>query len=125
MDREAWRAAVHGVAKSPIRLSNWSELTEHYKNKPQGTSQVELVVKNTPAIAGDARDLGSILGQEDPLEEEMATHSNILAWKILWTEKPDRLPSVGHGESNMTQHAAKNILKKKGLTSHITSFDRD
>ena len=31
------------------------------------------------------------LGQEDPLEKEMATHSNILAWKILWTEEPDGL----------------------------------
>ena len=31
------------------------------------------------------------LGQEDPLEEEMATHSSILAWKIPWTEKPDGL----------------------------------
>ena len=34
------------------------------------------------------------LGQEDPLEEEMATHSNILAWKILWTEEPGRLQSM-------------------------------
>ena len=31
------------------------------------------------------------LGSEDPLEEEMATHSSILSWKILWTEKPGRL----------------------------------
>ena len=35
------------------------------------------------------------LGQEDPLEKEMATHSSILAWKIPWTEKPGRLQSVG------------------------------
>ena len=34
------------------------------------------------------------LGQEDPLEKEMATHSNILAWEILWTEKPGELQSV-------------------------------
>ena len=33
-------------------------------------------------------------GQEDPLEEKMATHSNILAWKILWTEEPDRFCGV-------------------------------
>ena len=32
---------------------------------------------------------------EDPLEEEMATHSSILAWRIPWMEKPDRLLSVG------------------------------
>ena len=35
------------------------------------------------------------LGQEDPLEEEMATHSSILAWRIPWTEKPGGLQSVG------------------------------
>ena len=35
------------------------------------------------------------LGQEDPLEKEMATHSNILAWKIPWTEEPCRLQTVG------------------------------
>ena len=34
------------------------------------------------------------LGQEDPLEKEMATHSSILAWKIPWMEKPDRLQSM-------------------------------
>ena len=35
------------------------------------------------------------LGREDLLEKEMATHSSILAWKIPWTEEPDRLQSVG------------------------------
>ena len=38
-------------------------------------------------------DLGSTSG-EDPLEEEMATHSSILAWRIPWTEKPDRLQTT-------------------------------
>ena len=35
------------------------------------------------------------LGQEDPLEKEMATHSSTLAWKIPWMEKPSRLQSMG------------------------------
>ena len=35
------------------------------------------------------------LGQEDPLEKEMATHSSILAWKIPWTEEPGALQSMG------------------------------
>ena len=35
------------------------------------------------------------LGQEDPLEKEMAIHSRTLAWKIPWTEEPDRLQSMG------------------------------
>ena len=53
------------------------------------------MVKNPPANAGDTGDVGPILGQEDPLEEEMVTHSSILAWKIPWTEEPGRLQSVG------------------------------
>ena len=35
------------------------------------------------------------LGREDPLQEEMATHSSILAWRIPWTEEPDGLQSMG------------------------------
>ena len=46
---------------------------------PSGTE-----VKNLPANAGDA---GSVLGQEDPLEEDMATQSSVFAWKIPQTEK--------------------------------------
>ena len=44
------------------------------------------------------------LGQEDPLEEEMATHSSILAWKIPWMEEPGRLYSPwGCKELDMTE----------------------
>ena len=39
------------------------------------------------------------LGQEEPLEEEMATHSNILAWESLWTEEPSGLSSHGVAKS--------------------------
>ena len=42
------------------------------------------------------------LGREDPLEKEMATHSNILAWRIPWTEEPGRLESMGSQESDTT-----------------------
>ena len=41
------------------------------------------------------------LGQEDPLEKETATVSNILAWEILWTEEPGGLQSVASQESDM------------------------
>ena len=44
------------------------------------------------------------LGGEDPLEEEMATHSSILAWKIPWTKEPDRLQSRGCKELDTTEH---------------------
>ena len=43
------------------------------------------------------------LGQEDPLEKGMATHSNILAWKIPWTEEPDGLQSVVSKELDTTE----------------------
>ena len=49
-------------------------------------------VKNPPANAGD---LVWSLGWEDPLEEGMATHSSIFAWKIPWTEEPGGLKSMG------------------------------
>ena len=50
--------------------------------------------KNLPANAG-ATDMVQSLGQKDPLEEEMATHSTIPAWEIPWTEEPCRLQSMG------------------------------
>ena len=50
-------------------------------------SQVALVVKNLPANAGDVRDMGLIPGLGRSLEEGMAAHSSILAWRIPWTEE--------------------------------------
>ena len=50
-------------------------------------SQVVLVVKNLPADAGDVRETVRSLGKEDPLEEEMATHSSIHAWRFPCTEE--------------------------------------
>ena len=50
------------------------------------------MVKNLPARQ---ERLVRSLGQEDPLEKEMATHSSILAWGIPWTEEPDGLQSMG------------------------------
>ena len=43
------------------------------------------------------------LGQEDPLEKKMATHSSILAWKIPRTEEPGQLQFMGHKESDTTE----------------------
>ena len=50
------------------------------------------IVKNLPAVRETQV---QSLGQEDPLEEEMATHSSILAWKIPWTEEPGGLQAMG------------------------------
>ena len=60
MDREAWRAAIHGVARSRTRLSDFT-FTFHFHE----------------------------------LEKEMATHSSVLAWRILGTGEPGGLPSLG------------------------------
>ena len=49
-------------------------------------------VKNPPAMW---KTQVRSLGQEDPLEKGMATHSSILAWRIPWTEEPARLQSMG------------------------------
>ena len=55
----------------------------------------DSVVKNLPDDEGDTGDTGWSLGQKDPLEEGMVTHSSILAWKIPRTEKPGGLQSTG------------------------------
>ena len=60
------------------------------------------------ASAGDAGDVSSLPGSEDPLEEEMTTHSNIPAWEIPWAEESDRLQSMGSlivRPSWLTEHA--------------------
>ena len=49
----------------------------------------------------------SLVGQEDPLEEEMATHSSILAWEIPWTENPGGLQSMGL-QRDTTKHSSWN-----------------
>ena len=63
-----------------------------WKALKRQTSLVAQTVKRLPTM----RETWVLsLGQEDPLEKKMATHSNILAWKIPWTEEPGRLQSMG------------------------------
>ena len=57
-----------------------------------GSSLVAQMVKNLPAMQETQV---QPLGQEDPLEEGMATYSSILAWRIPWTEEPGGLQSMG------------------------------
>ena len=52
------------------------------------------MVKNLSATQEAQETQVQSLGREDPLEEEMATHSSIFAWKILWTEEPGGLQSM-------------------------------
>ena len=88
MGREACHAAVRGVAKSRTQLSDWTELNL----KKAGASQVAQIVKYFPEM----REIWlRSLGQEDPLEKGMATHSSVLAWRIPWTEEPGGIQSTG------------------------------
>ena len=64
-----------------------------------GGSLVAQLVKNPPTMQETQV---QSLGQEDPVEKEMATHSSILAWEIPWTEEPGRLQSMGSQELEMT-----------------------
>ena len=72
----------------------------HTEERP---SQVALVAKNLPASAGDRGDAVRPLGQEGPLEEGMATHCSVLAWRIPWTEEPGGLQSTGRKESDTAE----------------------
>ena len=54
-----------------------------------------LVAQTVKSLSAVLETQVQSLGQEDPLEKEMATHSSILAWKIPWTKEPDRLQSMG------------------------------
>ena len=54
------------------------------------------------------------LGQEDPLEKQMATQSSVLAWRIAWTEEPGGLQSWGHKESDTTER-----LNSNTCSSHL------
>ena len=52
-------------------------------------------VKNPPAMQETEETWVQTVGQKDPLEEEMATHSSILAWRVPWTAEPGGLQSTG------------------------------
>ena len=78
--------------------------TEQLKKKgfPRGLSGKESACNSV-----EARDTDLSLGQEDSLEEEMATHYSILAWEIPWIEDPGGLQLWGRKESDTTEHTHK------------------
>ena len=83
------------VINSPLESTSdiWLELGVQKTGASLVT--VVLVVKKRPANAGGLRDEGSIPGSGRSPGEGMATHSNILAWRIPWTEDPGGLLSIG------------------------------
>ena len=66
-----------------------------------GASLIAQSVKNLPAVQETRV---QFLGQEDPLEKEMVTHSSVLAWRIPWTEQPGGLQSIGSQKSDTTSN---------------------
>jgi len=74
--------------------NNWSFVNKFYDLLGAQT------VKSLPA---EQMTWVQSLGQEDPLEKEMATHFSILAWKTPWMEEPGRLQSMGSQRINMTE----------------------
>ena len=80
--RGAWQAAVHGV---PKELDMAEGVHFHFHFLAQ-TVKCLSIIRETWVQS---------LGREGLLEKEMATHSSILAWKMPWTEEPDRLQSMG------------------------------
>ena len=83
----------NGLNKIMYVFWAYKEFREHsrlYLGFPGGA-----VVKNSPANAGDTKDQVWYLGQEDSLEEEVATHSRIRAWRIPRTKDPCGLQAMG------------------------------
>ena len=81
-------AFTHGPVLISLSILYW----KFYKAYSCKASLVAQMVKRLPAMRETQV---QFLGQEDPLEKEMAIHSSTLAWKIPWTEEPDRLQSMG------------------------------
>ena len=94
--RQRKRSAMASTCWAPVNINYY-----HW-GFPNGSAG-----KESSCNAGDTGDTdsGRCLGQEDLLEEEMATHSSILAWKILWTEKR-RAAVHEDAESDVTEHMA-------------------
>ena len=67
----------------------------HSEKCPDGSPDTQTIAKIVKYLPAMQETWVRFLGQEDPLEKEMATHSSTLAWKIQWTEEPGRLQSMG------------------------------
>ena len=84
MDRGAWQATVHGVENSWTQLNDSHTHTHTHTHTHLGLGLPGGLVEKIHLPMQETRVLS--LGQEDPLEKEMETHSSILAWEIPWTE---------------------------------------
>ena len=83
------REPTYTVGGSVNRYEMFTSICEQYQ-LPSGSA-----IENPPAIQKSQEMRVRSLGQEDPLEEGMATHSSIVSWRISWTEEPGGLRSIG------------------------------
>ena len=88
----------------------------------QMASSMAQRVKNLPAMLETQETQVRSLGQEDPLEEEMATHSRILAWKLLWTEEPSTLQCMGSQSQTPLRAEHTHFSNDLGLRNHSTEL---
>ena len=124
-DGRAWWAANYGVTQSRTWLkwlSSSSPISSYLivVNNFLWALLMAQWVKNLPVMQETQEIWVPSLGQEDPLEEDMTTHSSILAWRIPWTEKPGGLQSmalqrVRHDWGTKFTHTSWHVLKKKKL----------
>ena len=87
-DRGAWWAAIYGVSQSQTRLKRLSSSSSSKVTKgfPDGSNGKEPAMQETQVQS---------LGQDVPMEKGMASHSNIIAWRIPWTEDAGGPPPTG------------------------------
>ena len=98
-DREPDGSSAEERSQFDMKVAEFATGTKVGQRLPRWLSS-----KESTCNAGAKGDAGSIPGWEDPLEEGMATHSSIRAWRILWTEEPGRLQSI-EVQRDATEHA--------------------
>ena len=113
---ERWFLVLYGILPLIylwITINHFNYITTLLTHVVCGLLLVAQTVKNPFAM--QETHVGS-LGQEDPLEKEMASHSSILAWEIPWTEEPGGLQSMG------LQRVGHNWTTNTGMETLSTQF---
>ena len=106
-DRESDGSSAEERSQFDMKVAEFATGTKVGQRLPSWLSS-----KESTCNAGAEGDAGLIPGWEDPLEEGMATHSSILAWRILWTEEPGGLQSI-ELQRDMTEQLSTSAPKQE------------